>query len=419
MTRKPRTSVRLILVALMLANCAASGIARAADPPSDEELADKVKQTEESVTAMQSILTRLQRTQIGGYVQARAFYSENAVPSSNLWVRRARLNVKNSWDRGQLVLSFDGGTNVVTAKDAYIDWTMVKGEGQRHGLVIRGGQFFRPFGFELERSDSAREFLERPPTYDVLFPGNRDQGFDLSYGITSALVINGAILNGSGTSTTNLSFRDADDRKDLAARLRYSFFGPRADIALSYYDGEQVIPAVAAVPAVRGFADSNNNGVQDAGEDTVIVSPAKAGVSAITGSRDRWGVSLNFYDLLGGTLRGEYVGAIDLTTNLASGPRQAEAEVRTWFAQYVHVLPHDFLVGVRYDALDPDVDDTVRLGGDGEQTDLGVVFARTVGDNLTLSLLWEHQQVNVYDRTAMTTTETSNDPVTFQMQYAF
>src|SRR6187431_2488691 len=119
MIRKPRHILLLMLVLGL-----AAGSACAADPPTDEELAESVKRTEESVTAIQSILTRLQRTQVTGYVQARAFYSENTTPNSNLFVRRARLNVRNSWDRGQLVLSIDSGTNVVTAKDAYIDWIM-------------------------------------------------------------------------------------------------------------------------------------------------------------------------------------------------------------------------------------------------------------------------------------------------------
>src|SRR5215510_7528674 len=201
-----------------------------------EDVEKAQKRTDEVVSGIQSVLSRLQRTQITGYVQARALDTDNLEPKTNLFVRRARLNVRNAWDTGALALSFDGGANTVTIKDAYIDWAITRARGQRQGLTLRGGQFFRPFGYELERPESVREFLERPIAWDILFPGNRDQGFDLSLGLTPALVVNAAVLNGGGTSTPNLSFRDADDHKDVLVRVRYSLFSPRADVALSLYE---------------------------------------------------------------------------------------------------------------------------------------------------------------------------------------
>lgn len=378
------------------------------------------KQTDETVSGIQSTLTRLQRTRVGGYVQARATQSPLLNPETNLFVRRARLNIKHSWDRGAFALSFDGGQNTVTVKDAYVDFSITPAREQQQGLVVRAGQFFRPFGLELERSDSVREFLERPVAWDLTFPGNRDQGFDLSFGITPALVANAAILNGGGTSTTNLSFRDADDCKDIIVRVRYSLFGPRADAALSFYDGEQTIPAVAGVPATLGFVDVNANGQRDAGEDTVVVALAKAAVPEASGARDRWGVALNVYDLLGGTVRGEWMGVRDLTTNLAgSGPSQREATGQAWFVQYTHALPWDFGAGARYEAADPDTKDDVRIGSDGEQQTLGLVLWKAFGDNTTFTLLWEHQIVDVYRRTMAQTDRVTSDPLTFQLQYAF
>ncbi len=337
-----------------------------------------------------------------------------------LFVRRARLNLRHTGDTGIFALSFDGGQNSVTVKDAYVDWSIVRGRGQRQGLVLRAGQFFRTFGFELERGESVREFLERPVAWDILFPGNRDQGFDLSLGLTPAVTVNAAVLNGGGTSTANLSFRDADNRKDVLARLRYSLFSPRADLALSFYDGEQTIAGVPAVAATRGFADANNNGRQDAGEDTVVVAPAKAAVPAIRGARDRWGIALNLYNVVGGTVRGEWIEAQDLTTNLAStGARMRVAHARTWFAQYTHALPKDVMLGARYDIFDPDTKDAVRLGGDGEQRTLGVAVSRRFGEYAILTLLWEHQTIDTYKKLSRKTDRSTNDPLTFQVQYAF
>jgi hypothetical protein len=239
-------------------------------------------------------------------------------------IRRARLNLRHSFERGRFALSF-GGQNNVTVKDAYFDLFLTAAHGQRQGLTLRSGQFFRPFGFEIERPATDREFPERPTGWGVLFPGNRDQGFDLSLGATPALTLNAAVVNGGGTSTSTLSFRDADDHKDVMARVRYALFSPRIDLAASIYRGQQTIAGTAATAALTGFVDLNGNGVKDAGEATVVVTPARAAVPAVEGDRNRWSFAANVYDLLGGTVRAEYVGADEITTNLGTGPSRGTA----------------------------------------------------------------------------------------------
>ena len=374
---------------------------------------------EDRVAASESTLARILRTTVSGYVQARATYQDTATPESNLFVRRARLNLRHSFDRGRFALSFDGGQNTVTVKDAYADLFLTKSQGQRQGLTLRSGQFFRPFGFEVERAATDREFPERPAGWTILFPGNRDQGFDLSVGVTPSLSLNAAIVNGGGTSTTALSFRDLDDHKDIMARVRYSLFSPRIDLAASIYRGQQMTGGAPAVAAQTGYVDSNGNGVKDPGEATVVVSPARAAVAPIEGDRDRWGVAANVYDLVGGTLRAEYVGARDLTRNLGTGSSQATAPARAWYASYVHPIGKAYGLGARYDEFDPDTDDTTRPGGDGEQRTLGALVMRQVGDQVRLTLVWERPWLTVYDRTSMRSTETHHDLWTFQAQYRF
>ena len=73
----------------------------------------------------------------------------------------------------------------------------------------------------------------------------------------------------------------------------------------------------------------------------------------------------------------------------------------------------------RYDAYDPDTNDEVRLGGDGETRTLGIVFSRTFGDPILLSFLWEHQTVDVYRKSSKTTERLTNEPLTLQIQYVF
>jgi len=380
---------------------------------------------EDRVAASESTLVRLLRTSVSGYVQARAtdqetIVPETVVPESNFFVRRARLNLRHSFDRGRVAVSFDGGQNTVTVKDAYLDLFLTKAHGQRGGLAFRAGQFFRPFGFEVERASTDREFPERPTGWGVFFPGNRDQGFDLSLGLTSALTVNVAAVNGGGTSTATLSFRDGDNHKDVMARVRYALFSPRIDLAASVYSGQQTVAGAAAVPAQLAFVDSNGNGVKDPGEPTVLVSAARPAGADIVGDRNRWGFAANVYDLLGGTLRAEYVGAREITLNQSgSGPARGTAPARAWYASYVRNLLQQLSAGARYDQYDPDTDDTLRPKGDGEQSTLGVVLLYQLGDPIRLSATWERPSITVYDRRTAVATTTHHDLWTFQVQYRF
>jgi hypothetical protein len=374
---------------------------------------------DDRVSSMQSSLTRMNRTSVTGYVQARASFQKNAQPSSNLFTRRARLNLRHTTDFGRFALSFDGGQNAVTVKDAYFDWFVTPNDGQKQGWILRSGQFFRPFGFEIERGATDREFPERPAGWAVLFPGNRDQGFDASVGLSPSTLLNFAVVNGNGTSSSTLPFRDIDNHKDLIARVRQSLFSPRVDLALSGYWGQQTAAGSAAAPAQLGYVDANGNGLKDAGEETVVVAPAKAPVPNITGDRNRWSLAANVYDLGGGTFRGEYVKARDLTNNLGAGPTRGTASAKAWYALYTHPIGENYTLGVRYDVFDPDTGNRLRLDGDGEIKTFGLVGIRQIGDNIRLTLAWERPHATVYNKPTQTSQSQNNDTVTFQGQYKF
>jgi hypothetical protein len=66
---------------------------------------------EDRVGASESTLARILRTTVSGYVQARGTDQDTATPESNLFVRRARLNLRHSFHWGRFALSFDGGQN--------------------------------------------------------------------------------------------------------------------------------------------------------------------------------------------------------------------------------------------------------------------------------------------------------------------
>lgn len=374
--------------------------------------------TDERLAAAESSVARLLRTTVSGYVQVRGTSADGATPS-NLFVRRARLSLKNGFDRGRFALSLDGGQNAVTVKDAYFDLFLAKSRGQRQGLTLRSGQFLRPFGFEIERASAEREFPERPAAWGVLFPGNRDQGFDLSIGAAPSLLLNVAIVNGGGTSSSGLSFRDADDRKDWIARVRYASFSPRIDLAASIYRGRQTIAGAAAIPAQTGFVDANGDGVRNQCEATVVVSPGKSATPPIDAARNRWSLAINVFDLFGGTARAELLGARDLTGEANAGSAQAEAPVRAWHASYVHPIGKAYGLGVRYDSFDPDTSDAIRRGGDGERTTLGAVALFDLEEQVRLSLTVERPWATAYDGAAGRAKKTRHDLWTFQAQYRF
>lgn len=374
---------------------------------------------DERLSAAESGIARLERIGITGYIQGRAVYQEDSRPLTNLFVRRARLNIRHNGSRSRMALSFDGGQGAVAVQDAYFDLILTPNRGQRQGLVVRAGQFFRPFGFEIERGEAEREFPERPAGWPYFFPGNRDLGADISAGITPSTILNLAVVNGNGTSSSATSFRDVDDHKDVLLRLRQTLFRPRIDLALSFYTGKQTIPGTEAVAAQTGYVDENGNGVREPEEPMVVIAPARAAREAIEGDRNRWGAALNAFDVLGGTLRAEYVGGEHLTTNLASGPTQAVATGHAYFAQYIRHVGADFSVGVRYDALDPDVDDEVRVRNDGFQETVGLLLMRMLGDNVRLSVAFEQPRVTVYDRTEQSVDHVEDPLWTFQGLYRF
>lgn len=375
---------------------------------------------EERVANAESRLARLERLGIAGFVQARGTHQDDATPLTNLYVRRARLNLRYAGDRSRLAVSLEGGQGTVSIQDAYFDLNITPNRGQQQGAVIRAGQFLRPFGFEVERSEAEREFPERPAGWAAFFPGNRDQGVDVSMGLTPTTIANAAVVNGNGASTAAaLSLREPDDHKDVMVRLRQTLFQPRIDLAVSYYVGRQTIPGTAAQAAVTGYVDENGNGTQDPTEGTIVISPARAGRSAIEGDRNRWGAALTAFDVVGGTLRTEYVGAKSFTTNLGPGLSHAVATAHAWYAQYLRYIAAGFTLGARFDAYDPDLDDELRIRDDGAQTTIGLVALRWVGENVRLSLAWEQPRITVYSKANDSVRHVENPVWTLQGLYRF
>src|SRR5690242_8725341 len=159
--------------------------------PADADVIGRLDALTEQMQALQSDTDKLKRFKFSGYVQVRydkseasndsvqvaskaSAYALNTITPANqdrFYIRRGRF--KLTYDSGPLsqeVLYFDGGTDrtlrLLEATVTLFDpWTVL----HAHALTI--GQMNVPFGYELERSDSERELLERSRAEIVLFPG--------------------------------------------------------------------------------------------------------------------------------------------------------------------------------------------------------------------------------------------------------
>src|SRR5262245_29351842 len=137
-----RMVVASLLAGGILVPTTVSGQTTTPTPSGGEPSAPSV---EERMSNTESMLARLEKLGISGYAQVRATYEKDATPLTNLFVRRARLNFRHTGDRSRLAISVDGGQGTVTVQDAYFDLTAIAGRGQRQGLILRAGQFYRPF----------------------------------------------------------------------------------------------------------------------------------------------------------------------------------------------------------------------------------------------------------------------------------
>jgi hypothetical protein len=322
---------------------------------------------------------------ISGYLQARAVSAGGRASSSALMVRRARLKVQHKSERGDVVFALDGGQNAVVVKDAYLDYLAVPARAGRGGLSVRFGQFNRPFGFAIERSDADAEFPERPAGWAVLFPGERDQGIGATWDATTDMRWDIALVNGGGAGSASLPARDPDNYKDALARVRYVLRGGRgrnAELALSGYKGKQM-------------------------------------AGGATGDRDRLGIAGNLPAIAGGTVRAEYVRGRDLTTSPLADPAEATAPALAWYVAYTHPLAHRVTVGMRYDAFDPDTRNRIRPDGDGEVRTMGLVALRDLSANMRVTLAYERSVTTRYSASQGKGRDTTGNVLTLQGQYRF
>jgi hypothetical protein len=175
-----------------------------AAPALDERLAaveTKLAGTEETVGAMQSSVDGFKKLKIGGFIQSRYEWHQDAVDGTSkpknenrFYVRHAYLGAKYEGKNGEYFLQIDANNNdgfaLKDAEATFVDtWTPFN-------FRLTLGQFKLPFGYEITQSDADRELPERSQVILGLFPGDRDRGLRLqgSYDIFRLKV---ALINGA------------------------------------------------------------------------------------------------------------------------------------------------------------------------------------------------------------------------------
>jgi hypothetical protein len=165
----------------------------------------KAAGTEETVGALQSTVDGLKKIKVGGFVQGRYEYHQDALDGwskykneNRFYVRHGYLGAKYEGKNAEYFLQVDGNNNDgLVLKDA--EATLVDTWTPLH-LKLTLGQFKIPFGYEILQSDADREMPERASVISAsgtgLFQGDRDRGLRLQ-GSYEMLRLNVALVNGA------------------------------------------------------------------------------------------------------------------------------------------------------------------------------------------------------------------------------
>jgi hypothetical protein len=123
-------------------------------------------------------------------------------------------------------------------------------------ITLRGGQFIKPFGFDIQHSSSARESPERGIFAGYFFPGQRDRGLMMSADLARiAPWLDGTTVY-AGVFNGNRFFDDSNDELNFNFRARKVFASLPLAVGVSAQRGTQLLP-----PGVTGSSDENIYGM--------------------------------------------------------------------------------------------------------------------------------------------------------------
>lgn len=160
---------------------------------------------------------------------------------TNLQVTRTELEWGGRLDRHFGVgLEFQFHPLLDGAPEEIVNDAFVEYYATEH-LTLRFGQFIKPFGFDIQRSSSTREYPERAMFAGYFFPGQRDRGLLLRWrpereGLLHHVDVDAAVLNG------NRFWNDNDGRLDYVLRARKRLTRVPLALGVSTQIGSQIVP---------------------------------------------------------------------------------------------------------------------------------------------------------------------------------
>ena len=329
---------------------------------------------DEKLSTMESVLDKLSKIKISGYIQAQyetfdnwsADGSQHGIEAvkgepritNSFSVRRARVKFTyEALDGVKFVLQPNFDVDKVTLKDAYV----VLNDRWLNTFALYVGQFNRPT-YEVEYSSSSREFMERTLMTRTLYPTERDQGAKLEADFNTKfnfpLKLQFAVLNGNfGEGAAVNQAKDIDNGKDFMARAVYSVKLPKQGLGIdfgghTYLGNATVISQTTPVPTV--FKDVNNNSFTPAVGDKL--------------KKELFGGEMQvYYDFLGGmSLKGEYIRGTFSGMTYASEVNSLfnankVRNVEGYYAALAKNIGAKYEASIRYDVFDPNT----KLSGNG------------------------------------------------------
>lgn len=356
-----------------------------------DELNATVTEPEGAVQTAISDVNKLKKIKVSGYVQARyesyqspkglADKADNKAPDNRFYVRRGRFKVTgqptdNTVAAVQLDIAGYDNTKVST-KDLYLEFHPW-GVGVPAPFYVRMGQQNWPFGYCIERSDSAAEVPERPkifggttvglagtPSFNGLFPGERDRGVCMFSTAGSKVDWALGLFNGTGTKASTIDksflsdtgkFEDNNGCKTIVGRIRYPFLY-NLSMGGSLYRGTQAVMPLSTSP------------------------------SAVDVDQTRYGLDMQYY-MQDASIKAEYVtGEEPYFSNLTTTPGTSgtNRKVSGWYVVGVKNLGPKYQAIAQYDVLDDAA--MAKTFGQLKTWNLGLI--RFLDDATKLKLFYE------------------------------
>lgn len=144
-------------------------------------------------------------------------------------IRRGRM--KFTYETGKFataVFQLDMTDKGIGIKDAYVALK----DPWKGFMTLKGGVFYRPFGYEISYSSSSRETPERATVFTTLMPDERDLGASLTFQ-KSILKLEAGLFAGNGIKA------ETDNKKDFIGHLSVAKKWGNTSLGggISYYNG--------------------------------------------------------------------------------------------------------------------------------------------------------------------------------------